>query len=140
MKAYIAAPFFNLEQIAVIDKIKEILTKHDIDYFSPKDEFICPPTADRATRKKTFEGNIDAILKSQIMVAVTDGKDMGTLFEAGVAYIAEIPIIYIAITLGDKPFNLMLAESSFSVCKSLEELDILLSGPFEQILYSGDIE
>ena len=61
-----------------------------------------------------------------VLVAVTDHKDIGTIFECGVAYLATTPIIYYAETLGNKPFNLMLAESGVAIVRSPEELLTLI--------------
>jgi hypothetical protein len=59
-------------------------------------------------------------------VAVTDYKDVGTIFECGYAYRSGKSIIYFAETLGDKPFNLMLAESGTIIIRSTSELNRIL--------------
>ena len=126
MKAYIAAPFFNEEQIASVEKVKACLNKHSYVYFSPKDDNSINPTASYSKQKEGFNINIEAISDSDVVVAITDGKDMGTLFECGYAFAKEIPIIYIAFSLGENPFNLMLAHSSYAVCKDIDDLSLAL--------------
>ena len=59
-RVYIAAPFFNPVQIERLEFIKSVLDKQGIPYFSPMDEFICPPSAPKEVREDTFEGNIKA--------------------------------------------------------------------------------
>ena len=64
---------------------------------------------------------------------------MGTIFESGHAFANDIPIIYVAFTLGkDGMFNLMLSESGVAATKTIEELEQALLG--EKIYYEGLIE
>jgi nucleoside 2-deoxyribosyltransferase len=123
MMFYLAAPFFNAEQLAAVEKIKEIAKKYDLKFYSPKDECIIQPNADSKTRKKVFNDNLRAIKKADFVVCVSDGKDLGTLFEAGYSYAKKKPIIYIALTLGDRPFNLMLCSSATAVFQSWEKFE-----------------
>lgn len=126
-KLYLAGPFFNPEQVKTVDTIKEIFTDHGWEVYSPKDIFIVPPNADEATRQATFRGNIDHMDKADAIIAITDGKDVGTIWEAGYAYGKRKPIIYFCQTLSpDAPFNLMLAQSGISVVRSYKELSDLL--------------
>ena len=67
---------------------------------------------------------------------------MGTIWEAGVAYQSKKPIIYYAETLGDKPFNLMLAMTG-KVAKNENELLMLLNQDlkFEKVNnFEGKVE
>jgi nucleoside 2-deoxyribosyltransferase len=138
--AYIAAPFFNPNQITRVALVENILEKHGFTYFSPRKVFVCPPDAPEEVRRRTFEGNHQGILDAEFLIAITDDKDMGTIWEAGVAYQANIPIIYVAFTLGkDQMFNLMLAESAYAVARTPEQLEeILLTG--KPLKYIGKIE
>ena len=120
--AYIAAPFFNEEQVTSVEKVKECLIQHGYTFFSPKDHNPINPTASYLEQKEGFDTNVMEISNASVIVAITDGKDMGTLFECGYAFASNIPIIYVAFSLGDNPFNLMLAHSSYAVCKTIEDL------------------
>ena len=60
--------------------------------------------------------------KPRPVFAVTDGKDMGTIWEAGYAYGIDKPVLYYAETLGNNQFNLMLAESGKDVFLSQDEV------------------
>jgi len=120
--AYIAAPFFNEKQISRVEMVKDCLIKLSYDFFSPKDHNPVTPSASYFVQKRGFEENVKAVNSSDIMVAITDEKDMGTLFECGYAFCRKVPIIYVAFSLGENPFNLMLAHSSYAVCKNSEEL------------------
>lgn len=107
---YIAAPFFNSEQIEVVENIKKILEEVDLKYFSPKDECMFKPG--ETTPKCVLDINTKALESTTLLVAVTDGKDPGTLFECGYSYAREVPILYVWLShqAGQK-FNLMLAAS-----------------------------
>ena len=74
--------------------------------------------------KNIFDSNIEAIKNSKYVLAITDEKDMGTIWEAGYAYGIGKPVIYVAVTLEDKPFNIMLSESGIGIFKSYDSLKI----------------
>lgn len=137
--AYIAAPFFNPDQVTRVALVETLLEKHGLTYFSPRKQSAIGPISSPEVRKQSFEMNIDGIEDSEFVIAITDGKDMGTIFEAGHAYASDIPVIYVAFTLGkDGMFNLMLAESGKAACKTVEELEAAILG--DEIYYEGLIE
>lgn len=124
---YLASPFFRPEQIERIEFIENTLEDCGYTVFSPRKEFVVKPNATSEDRKKGFTGNCEAIDKADFVLAVTDGKDMGTIWEAGYAFAKNKPILYFAETLGNNDFNLMLAESGLlGVCKSREDLERVL--------------
>lgn len=136
---YLASPFFNPEQVERVEMIENLLEEHGYTYFSPRKELVCPPTATEEQRKTTFKGNHNGILNSEMVLAVTDGKDVGTIWEMGVAFEAGIPVVGIALTLGDKPFNLMLSESCYTTIRTKEELVEFLKTN-KSNYYQGEIE
>lgn len=117
---YIAGPFFNVEQTTVINNIRFMLEEIEVPFFSPKDE--CMYTPGVTTPEEVLDINVKALEKTELLVCVTDGKDPGTMFEAGYCYAKGIPIIYIWLTgkKGQK-FNLMLGASG-SVVRSLSQM------------------
>jgi nucleoside 2-deoxyribosyltransferase len=127
MKAYIASPFFNEEQLERVKFIEEVLKKIGFEYFSPRLDTYVKPDSTQTEREIAFNDNLRGIEKADFIIVVTDGKDVGTIFEAGYAFNEHIPILYFAETLGDKPFNLMLAMSAeLGTCKSRAELQSML--------------
>lgn len=146
---YNAGPWFRPDQEERNTFMKETLEKLGFNVFDPRTANLVPPDANTDWRKTAFEGNIGAIREADCVIATTDGLDAGTMMEAGVAYQAGIPIIYFAETLGDKQFNLMLAQSGIHVVLSREQLVKDLQNPellkcivenkvFSE--YSGNIE
>lgn len=144
MKAYLAGPFFNEEQIAIIDEIASICDKHYVEVFNPKEE--CVYEKDVTKPEDIFNDNVTAILKCDILIAVTDGKDVGTMFECGFAYRSEVPIVYLWLDSKGMKFNIMLNESSHAVCYSYEDLEKVLrkfnSDGIDKIenIFEGELE
>jgi nucleoside 2-deoxyribosyltransferase len=117
---YIAGPFFNSYEVAVIERIKIIIADFKFEYFSPKDELMYKPGV--TTPEDILRANINGLDTSNMMIVVTDGKDPGTMFEAGWAYSKGMPIIYMWLTgTKEQKFNIMLAATG-SVVRSFDQL------------------
>jgi nucleoside 2-deoxyribosyltransferase len=120
MRAYLAGPFFSPEQIKIVDDIAYVLRANGIEVYSPKDDNLFKPGMSVGA---VLDENVKAIDASDFIVAITDGKDVGTMFEAGYAYATSKDILYV--WLGHKPgmkFNLMLAASG-NLALSLGDLE-----------------
>ena len=134
-KIYFASPWFTPEQEEREERLKAKLRSLGFEVHSPKEVAVCGAISDPETRQKIFDGNILAINDCDIVFAVTDGKDMGTIWEAGYAYgynerqreIGNEPlkIVYYCETLGNGLFNLMLAQSGDIVITKFEDVDKL---------------
>ena len=55
-------------------------------------------------------------------MAITDEKDIGTIWEAGYAYGIGKEIVYYAETLGNNPFNVMLGKSGIGIFTNHNDL------------------
>ena len=152
VRIYFASPWFTPEQEEREERLKAKLRSLGFEVHSPKEEAVCGAISDPETRQRIFQGNIDAIDESDIVFAITDGKDMGTIWEAGYAYgfnraceiacAPKIKIVYYCETLGDGLFNLMLAQSGDIVITKFEDVDKLpemLAGG-EKVAYVGRIQ
>jgi nucleoside 2-deoxyribosyltransferase len=129
MRAYIAAPWFTPEQMNLLELVKDTVVQLDIDIFSPKDENMYTPGETSAI--DVLLGNCNAIESSDLIVVITNGKDVGTMWEAGYAFAIDRPIIYVWVDrLPGQKFNLMLAASG-AVAYSMIELDELLKNFIE---------
>jgi len=129
---YLAGPWFNDRQMEILEATKAAIDQIPIKYYSPKDEMLF--TLDGPSNPMdVLMANINAIKDSFIMVCITDGKDTGTMFEAGYAFRHGIPIFYLWVDHdpGDK-FNLMLGASG-TVCMSYSELQTQI----EEFVISG---
>lgn len=114
---YLASPFFNDEQIKREESIKKTLRGYGFSVYAPREHGIVGSLASQEAVTSTFNSNVEAIDNSRMVLAITDGKDMGTIWEAGYAYGNNIPIVYYAETLGNNPFNIMLSESGVGIFK-----------------------
>lgn len=150
MKVYFASPWFNPEQAEREDRVKKKLRELGFNVWSPKDNCVCSPIADEEMRKKVFSDNVHNIKTCDILFAITDGKDMGTIWEAGFAcgynrFCVSYPIVivYYCETLGPNgQFNLMLAQSGDIVITKFEDLDKLpdLIKKGGKMAYAGIVE
>lgn len=148
-KFYIAAPFFNDEQNAIVDDVEGLMEELQLSNFSPRRDNQLEPGAfhDATKRRLAFETNVRKIDECTHIVVIPHNKDMGTVFEAGYAYKSHVPILYYAPFLDPElPFNLMLAESGIAVLYTKEELKEALSDIREykfdknRYYYGGRIE
>lgn len=119
---YLASPFFNDEQIKREETIKKTLRGYGFSVYAPREHGIVGSLASQEAVTSTFNSNVEAINNSRMVLAITDGKDMGTIWEAGYAYGNNIPIVYYAETLGNNPFNIMLSESGVGIFKDYTSL------------------
>lgn len=121
---YIAGPFFNTQQTTLVNNVRFIIESLDLPFFSPKDECMFVPG--ETTPEQVLDINIQALEKTDLLVCITDGKDPGTMFEAGYCYAKNIPIIYVWLSgaKGQK-FNLMLGASG-SVVRTMTQLKAAL--------------
>lgn len=130
--AYIAAPFFTDAQVSIVEDIKSLLSEKEIDFTSPKDDFMFNPKADDP--QSVIDWNCDKIRDSDIVVVVTDGKDVGTMWEAGFAYSSSKSIIYVWVEhVGpEAKFNIMLAQTGHT-CLGMDSLSSCIDWLEEQI-------
>lgn len=140
---YFASPFFRPEQVEREERMIKHLRDLGFRVFSPKENCHLNANADAKSRELVFKANCEAIKNARAVFVVTDGKDMGTIWEAGYAYGIDKPVVYFAETLGDNQFNLMLAESGRDVFLSQDEvtygslIDVLVG---HSRRFRGDIE
>lgn len=156
-KIYFAGPWFYPSQVARYEAVLDVLHEwrdersEDRWFYVPR-EVPCPPDADEKTRRRIYDRNLEELEDSVAVVAITDEKDVGTIFELG--YAAKIRddrrdnplienstprLIGVALDLGDLPFNLMLARGLDATCRSLEELRAVLLHD-ARVSYVGTIE
>ena len=120
---YLASPFFNPEQVERMNKVLDILRRYNYKVYAPMEHGVVKADDTKEFANLVFKENCRAINNSLKVIAITDGKDMGTIWEAGYAYGRGIPVVYYAETLGDNPFNLMLSESGIGIYKDRLTLD-----------------
>ena len=84
---YIAAPFFNEEQIRIVKQIETLFECEKLKYFSPRKHTVTLKNLTPEEREKAapdvFESNIYGLDRSNFVIACTDDKDIGTAWEMG---------------------------------------------------------
>lgn len=86
-KLYLAGPFFSLAQLWLVEEARRTFLSMGIDVFSPYHD-VGPGPAEIVVQK-----DIDAIHNCDLMFAIGDGLDSGTLYEIGYARALNKPVI-----------------------------------------------
>jgi len=107
---YLAAPFFNPEQVDVLKKLEAEALRLGYDAFSPRIRCYCPPNASEEERNTSFKSNCRGIATSKFILARIDDFDPGTVWELGYAFALGVPNIYAYTTIPTRGLNLMLTQ------------------------------
>ena len=119
MHIYLAGPLFTLAERDSNKSLKDELVKLGHTVYLPQEH----ETRD-LTAKQIFDGDVEGIDTSEVVVANMDGPDpdSGTCWECGYAYGRGIPCIIFRTdfrvadeAIEKAPFNLMLTESSTQI-------------------------
>jgi len=87
MKIYLAGPFFNQQQIDTISAIENEFDKYGFDYFSPRKSggvisHLSPEDRTKES-KRIYDSNVSAMIDANVLFAIVDGRDTGTVYEMG---------------------------------------------------------
>jgi nucleoside 2-deoxyribosyltransferase len=144
---YLASPFFNPEQVTVVEKIEFLLDGIGLDYFSPRRHgrgnlSQMEPEERKRTAHLVFRDNVDNIIACNTVIAVIDGRDPGVMWEIGCAYSLRLgraaggvvdnwkPRI-VTYTDHDYGVNVMIQECVDAHCRGTERLrECLVSNEF----------
>ncbi|MEM5600325.1 nucleoside 2-deoxyribosyltransferase [Bacillus cereus] len=83
MNIYLAGPFFNPEQIALLEKLEIILSKKGLNVFSPRKYMSKFPFGSYEWQFQNFVTDVNAIQHSDITFAIYNDQDSGTMWEVG---------------------------------------------------------
>jgi hypothetical protein len=109
-RIYLAGPFFTQGEISLIDHLRSVLTTPWTEVFSPLHDVGYGP-ADRV-----YKADIDGLETSDIVFAVLNGSDPGTIFEIGYAAKSGKPVFCLAEAV--LPGHLTMIEGSGAVVDS----------------------
>lgn len=84
---YLAGPFFTLAQLWMIDEAKKNLKEMGFKVFSPYHDVGKGSAAD------VVHQDISAIVECDMMLAIGDGLDSGTMYEIGYARAKDKPVV-----------------------------------------------
>ena len=109
---YIAGPFFNPTQLAVIESIEDACGMHNIEFMSPRLEGgvlkDMTPEERKQAADDVFDMNVKGVKDCDAVIAVIDDYDAGTMIEIGMAYAFGKRII--TVTNNNYGLNVMLAK------------------------------
>jgi len=126
---YLAAPFFNDEQRAIVSNLEQAIEEVPFRLLSPRRTGLIlndmTPEQRQASAREIFLKNVEWIEASDALLAVIDGRDPGTIWEMGYAC-AKKKIIY---SYTDKSYgiNVMLQGSVKAHAKGVTQLREMLN-------------
>jgi nucleoside 2-deoxyribosyltransferase len=123
---YLAAPFFNEEQLETLRSVEDLLKEHGLKFFSPRliGGVLNDMTSEVRERslKEVFNSNIIGMLNCDIMLAGTGWRDTGTTWEMGWWYGAQCRRPLLTYAFNGAPANVMLSQSTGHHFASFSEL------------------
>jgi nucleoside 2-deoxyribosyltransferase len=103
-QVYLAGPFFDLMQIWMVEQAQTNLKDLGLNVFSPYHD-VGLGSADDVVAK-----DLEAIVEADIVFAITDGLDAGTVYEIGYARALGKPVV--VYSERQQPENLKMMEGS----------------------------
>ncbi len=128
MTCYLAAPFFKPEEKAVVEKLEKEIEEVGFRLLSPRRSgvlFDMSPEHRKESARKIFAQNVMDIEDCDIMIAVIDDRDTGTVWEMGFCHGLGMRHIF-TYTEHDYGVNIMLKGCVSGHVKGIEELRKLL--------------
>ena len=128
MNIYLASGWFTPNQQETYEKVSSTIKKHlkpGVRCYFPKDDTanLQGKLSEPKVRRIIFQANMRELRNSDLVICVTEDKDPGSIFEAGVASSLGKPIVYVNYNLGDGLFNLMLAESGIAAVRNEQDFE-----------------
>lgn len=111
-RVYIAAPFFNLGELWVVEEIRSHLREMGVDVFSPLHDVGRGPASEVAAK------DLEGLDLCGAVLAVLNGGDAGTIFEVGYAVAKGLPVVALAQNV--RPEDLKMPEGAG--CRIVEDL------------------
>lgn len=127
IRVYLASGWFNETQKTIMEEIYRVLVKlkdeNLVEVFAPfYNGIVLKPTDSRERWETVFKLDVDMIQLSNLMIANIEGFEPGTIFETGIAYAKNVPVIAYSSVKG-RGLNLMLAQSCMGFANSPIELE-----------------
>lgn len=89
-RVYIAAPFFNLAERWIVEEVRSKLMDMGVSVFSPLHDVGVGPG------EVVAQQDLAGLDKCQVVLAILNGSDAGTIFEVGYAVAKGIPVVALA--------------------------------------------
>jgi nucleoside 2-deoxyribosyltransferase len=127
---YLAGPFFNEQQKAVMAQARAILEEAGFKVADPQElgAVIVDLKEEEKTEekfKRIFQSNIEGMINSNSIMACIDERDTGTAFELGFFYLMKLSEPHRRVytfSSADKPANVMLSQAADGHARTLDDL------------------
>jgi len=100
-QVYLAGPFFDLAQVWMVQQARANLRELGLRVFSPYHDIGLGSAAD------VVEKDLEAIHNSDLVLALTDGLDSGTIYEIGYARALDKPVVVYSERHKDESLKMM---------------------------------
>jgi nucleoside 2-deoxyribosyltransferase len=135
-RVYIASPIFTPEDRGKVGEVAGMLEQLSyITYCPHRDGIMLDKDAPSSAREEVFQSNVRAIRRADVMLAILDVKDTGTIWELGFAMGANIPIV--ALTLSSARMNVMLERGVLCHLTQRHELENVMTALRGYLLYGA---
>lgn len=108
---YLAGPFFDLSQIWMIEEARRKLAEGGLKVFSPFHDI------GLGAAHQVVQQDLEAIKASDLVFAIADGLDSGTLYEIGYARALGKPVVLYSERESDNDLK-MAAGSACAICRN----------------------
>ena len=108
-QVYLAGPFFNIAQRWLIFQAKKALEDLGVKVFSPFHD------VGLGTAEEVVEADIEGLQHCNVVLALVDGMDSGTIFEVGYARSRDIPVVVLSESENEEALK-MLEGTKCDIC------------------------
>lgn len=136
-KVYLAGPFFNPRQIGLVKTFETILARKGLKVYSPRKHQSKASYGSMKWRRQTFASDVRAIDSTDVVFAIYNGEDSGTMWEIGHAWSRRKPVL--VFNSKEKRVNLMIAQSLHAYLDSVEKVEKYNFTKCPRIPYRGPI-
>lgn len=84
---YLAGPFFTMSQLWLVEEAKHALTRSGVKVFSPYHD------VGLGSADEVVNADLEGLEKADVVLALCDGLDAGTIFEVGYAIKLGLPVV-----------------------------------------------
>lgn len=128
-KLYLASPFFNPQQLAVLETIEKAIDEMpNLTYYSPRVDGVLKdmtPEERKAAGPRLFRLNCKMVRECDAVLALKDYSDTGTTWETGFAYGIGRPVFGFR-SNPSQPLNIMVLQSFAAAIYGYTELGVFL--------------
>lgn len=104
---YLAGPLFNLQEVWFVEETKRSLESIGLRVFSPWHE-----VGYSDDPQKLASEDLEGLKRSDVVLALVDGLDAGTIFEAGYATARGIPVVAYGERVNDSDLTMLVGSGT----------------------------